>query len=234
MAYIPVRRRRRPAARPSPWPVLAALALLALLAPRFLGSPDLGFIARGTRAPVPPTAVVAPTNTPLAIAVPTAAPAPAAAPQPTAAAPRPIAAQPSGGGAFPTAGPPARGAGGAGAVGGDVLTSLPIGQPEAMAALVGRRAHLTGVTVQEIVGDKTFWVGPSEDQQVFVFLEETTDPQGVEGGVDVEAGQTLALMGTVESVPESPQQEFEVDPNNAAQLSDEQVYIRAEQAQPQG
>ncbi len=51
---------------------------------------------------------------------------------------------------------------------------------------------------------------------------------GVDGQVDVEAGQTVSLTGTIQQVPASPQDEFDVSQENSARISDQEIYVRAE------
>lgn len=92
------------------------------------------------------------------------------------------------------------------AAGGDVVTSLPIGQPDKLKELVDKHAQLTEVRVQEVVGDKTFWVGPSRRERVLVYLEEDNSWwQPVEGGIDVRAGQVVNLRAAITRLP-SPEQ----------------------------
>jgi hypothetical protein len=101
------------------------------------------------------------------------------------------------------------------------------------AALIGRRVELQSVLVQSVVGDKTFWVGPSQDQQLFVVLDEERDPPGVEGLVDVDQGQQVSIGGTVEKLPpiEQARQQFDLSADNTADLNGAQLYLRAERVE---
>lgn len=102
------------------------------------------------------------------------------------------------------------------------------------AALVGRRVELTDVTVRSVVGDKTFWVGPSDGQQAFVFLlEETSSNSAVEGQVDVNPGQQVSITGVVEKLPplDQARQMFDLSSTNSGMLKNEQVYVVAKQVQ---
>lgn len=99
-----------------------------------------------------------------------------------------------------------------------------LGSPDP-SALVGRSVRLDGVQVQAVPGDKTFVVGPSADRGVFVWLEEIPTPgTPVEGRVDVNPGQIVNLVGTLQSGP--------VDGADAADASaiptDQDVYVRAQ------
>ena len=110
------------------------------------------------------------------------------------------------------------------------LTDLPIGQPDQLVALVGQPVHLSGLKVQEVVGDKTFWVGPSTAQRLFVFLEEDpTAGQQVEGKVDVNPGQTLTIQGELRKLPsaEEAQRLWDITPQSFEALKQEQVYLFA-------
>jgi hypothetical protein len=52
------------------------------------------------------------------------------------------------------------------------------------------------------VGDQSFWIGPSANQQVFVtFAELPTPGTAKEGQVAIKAGQKLSLKGTIRSMP---------------------------------
>ena len=102
------------------------------------------------------------------------------------------------------------------------------------ASLVGSEVQLQqGAAVQSVVGDKTFWVGPGQDQQLFVFLEEEGDPAGVEGMVDVNAGQQVTISGTIEKLPpiEEARSQFELSEENSVDLEGQEVYLRAEQVE---
>lgn len=104
------------------------------------------------------------------------------------------------------------------------------------ASLAGRRVDLRGETaaqVRSVVGDATFWVGPSADQQVFVVLEEEQDAAGAEGRVDVNEGQTLRITGEVSNLPhiDEARQQWGLSEANAAELENQPIYISAEQVE---
>ncbi len=66
----------------------------------------------------------------------------------------------------------------------------------------GRRVQRRSAATAERAGNKTFWVGPSEKQRLFVVLgEERTAGTATEGKVDVERGQTVTLTGVVRKLP---------------------------------
>jgi len=71
-----------------------------------------------------------------------------------------------------------------------------------LTAMVGRQVQLVNVQVREVVGDRTFWVGPSADQRAFVVLNEVPTPSqpGVEGRYDVTTGQVINVNGTIRNI----------------------------------
>lgn len=116
----------------------------------------------------------------------------------------------------------------AGAAGGSAVTSLPIGQSDKLLDLVDRRAELRDWRVQEVVGDKAFWAGPSPTQRVLVYLEERDTPgQAVEGGVDVRPGQRVDLNAVITKLPsmEQVQRQWDLTPGALEVLRREQVYL---------
>lgn len=100
-------------------------------------------------------------------------------------------------------------------------------------SLVSRQVRLTGVEVQSVVGDQTFWVGPSNDQQLFVVLEEEQAPAGAEGKVDINAGQTLRITGVIKQLPsmERARDLWDLSAANSAQLENQEIYLLAERVQ---
>ncbi len=102
--------------------------------------------------------------------------------------------------------------------------------------LVGRQVQFAGVNVQSVVGDRTFWVGPSQDQQLFVVLDEELDASGAEGRVDVNTGQTIAITGTIRRLPsvEEAQRQWGLSEATAAELENEEIFLSAERVQITG
>lgn len=100
-------------------------------------------------------------------------------------------------------------------------------------SLVGRRVRLNDVKVQSVVGDRTFYVGPSESQRIFVVLDEAKTPDSpVEGKYDVTAGQTFSMTGTIERMPSVAEAEQRFGKlNNESELGklkDQQIYLRVD------
>ncbi len=71
-----------------------------------------------------------------------------------------------------------------------------------LTAMVGRPVQLNNVQVQSVVGDRTFWIGPSADQRALVVLNEVPTPgqPGVEGRYDVTAGQVINVNGMIRNI----------------------------------
>ncbi len=120
--------------------------------------------------------------------------------------------------------------------GGPITDLTTIFEEQDKASLAGRRVDLQGETaaqVRSVVGDTTFWVGPSQDRQVFVALVEEQDAAGVEGLVDVNEGQTIRITGQMRQLPpmEEARQQWGLSEANAAELENQQIYISAEQVE---
>ncbi|OHB38138.1 MAG: hypothetical protein A2882_05810 [Phenylobacterium sp. RIFCSPHIGHO2_01_FULL_70_10] len=99
------------------------------------------------------------------------------------------------------------------------------------AALVGREVRLQGVSVQEMVGDASFWVGEDQDRRVFVILDEQipSPPPEVEGRVNVNQGQTVDVQGSVRAGDDLPGGVLDDEGRNA--LGDRPIYVWAQAAQ---
>lgn len=109
----------------------------------------------------------------------------------------------------------------------DIATLIDAEDP---AALVGREVRLQGVQVLEMVGDATFWVGRGAENRVFVILDEQipSPPPDVEGRVNVNAGQTVDIVGAVRAGGDLPDDVLDRFGRDA--VSGEPVYIWARSA----
>jgi len=68
-------------------------------------------------------------------------------------------------------------------------------------ALVGREVQLDDVTVQRVVGDRGFFVGPDATHSVFVVLDQVPTPgTPTEGRYDVTPGQVIDVNGVMRAV----------------------------------
>lgn len=92
---------------------------------------------------------------------------------------------------------------------------------------IGETYTLGDLRVMEVTGDATFTVSPDgSDQMMLVYLEEEMTPgvTGVEGRYDVNAGQTVQLVGTVQRLTEQDLSEWGISPSG---VSAGDLYVRA-------
>lgn len=95
---------------------------------------------------------------------------------------------------------------------------------------VGRRVRATAVTVQSVVGDGVFWVGPSLAQRLLVVRpldESSSSPVHA----NVEAGETIDVSGTLRSMPDAFdawRRLYGLRPAAIPGLRDANVYLKAD------
>lgn len=118
---------------------------------------------------------------------------------------------------------------------GGPITSLDVLlNPTDAAALAGRPVNITGAPVLDVTGDATFFVGQGPDQRVFVFLDEVRAPGTVvEGRVNVQAGQQVAITGEVRTLPPNAErrQRFGLTDEQGPLLENEEIYIYAQKVE---
>ncbi|MBD2437701.1 hypothetical protein [Nostoc sp. FACHB-110] len=98
--------------------------------------------------------------------------------------------------------------------------------------LVNRPVRFSNVNVQSVVGDRTFWVGSSTTQRVFVVLAPNLDAGSIENKVVVKPGQTLDLAGVLKPVPSVQQAQKQWKGLTAAEaqgLKNQIIYLEANQ-----
>jgi sporulation protein YlmC with PRC-barrel domain len=107
-------------------------------------------------------------------------------------------------------------------------TAAPITSIEAMKAeastLNGKQVRLTGVKVQEVLGQNFAILGADEDQHRVLMQTQTGAPQ-------LSAGQTINLTGTIREMGKS---QLGLEPTAAQKLQGHKVYIEAGQFTPVG
>ena len=105
----------------------------------------------------------------------------------------------------------------------EVVTGLPLGQPERLTSLAGRQVRLTNVQVQEVIDDSVFWIGPSPTQRILVYLEGT----GADAGAEVQVGQIANLYGGLRRLPspEEMRERWSLPAEAAEPLQNQPVYI---------
>ena len=120
-----------------------------------------------------------------------------------------------------------------------VTTTEPITDVVAIAttqdqqSLVNRQVQLTNTPVQSVIGDRTFWVGPSNTQQMLVVLDEALDSGSTEKRLAVKAGQTLTINGLLRPMPNTAdaQKQWGLSAAEAEALKSQKVYLQASQVQ---
>ncbi|MBD2353124.1 hypothetical protein H6G41_00550 [Tolypothrix sp. FACHB-123] len=98
--------------------------------------------------------------------------------------------------------------------------------------LVNRPVQFTNVNVQSVVGDRTFWVGSSNTQRVFVVLAPKLDAGTAENKVVVKPGQTLDLAGVLKPAPSAKQAQQQwkgLTATEAQGLQNQIIYLEANQ-----
>ncbi|MGH9941232.1 MAG: hypothetical protein ACRD9R_02605 [Pyrinomonadaceae bacterium] len=96
--------------------------------------------------------------------------------------------------------------------------------------LVGRRVLFSDVKVQSMVGDRGFFIGPSDNQRLFVRLTKPLDTGSAEQIVNVNQGQVRTLSGIVKRLPNTNEvrQQWGLNAQEAAALERDRVYLEAD------
>lgn len=97
--------------------------------------------------------------------------------------------------------------------------------------LANKRVQFTDVKVQNVSGDRTFWVGPNNTQQLFVVLDPTLDSGNAEEKIVVKTGQTVSLTGLLRPMPsiQQAQTQWGLSAAEAQALKNQALYLQAEQ-----
>ena len=100
--------------------------------------------------------------------------------------------------------------------------------------LIGERAKLINVPVQQVLSDRAFFVGPSAQQRMLVLLDKGMDAGAAAGNkVTIAAGQSVSLTGIVAKMPtqEAIGQEYKISGANYTAIQDQKAYLHATVAQ---
>lgn len=100
--------------------------------------------------------------------------------------------------------------------------------------LVGERAKLVNVPVQQVLSDRAFFVGPSAQKRMLVLLDKGMDAGTAAGNkVTIAAGQPVSLTGIVAKMPtqEAIGQEYKISGANYTAIQDQKAYLHATVAQ---
>ncbi|MGB3204873.1 MAG: hypothetical protein WBB28_07800 [Crinalium sp.] len=98
-------------------------------------------------------------------------------------------------------------------------------------SLVNRRVQFTNVKVQNVNGDRTFWVGQSNNQRLLVVLDPALDKGRAEKRVDINSGQTLDITGVIKQMPtpQQAQQQWGLTAAESQALQNQRIYLQADQ-----
>jgi hypothetical protein len=102
----------------------------------------------------------------------------------------------------------------------DVLAAAG-GGAEALAPFEDQTVRGSGIEVQSVVGDESFWAGSDPARRVFVVVT------GGESASVIDAGDRVDLSGIVRVLPVDFEQRFGVDANGSAELQGQGHYIEA-------
>ena len=70
-------------------------------------------------------------------------------------------------------------------------------------SLVGRDVRLSNVPVGDVPGDASFWINGADGKKVYVVLNEVATPNTpIEGRVDVDKGDNVDVVGTLQAASE--------------------------------
>jgi hypothetical protein len=93
---------------------------------------------------------------------------------------------------------------------------------------IQRRIMMPNVNVQQVVGPRTFWIGPTLGQRMFVFVRE--DRAG-DATLDIVAGHQVTLMGEVRAMPpltDAQVRDWGLNRDQARDLANQRYYFLAE------
>ena len=96
-------------------------------------------------------------------------------------------------------------------------------------ALVGRTVKLTDVPVVQVLGDRAFYVGPSNKQQMLVLLDKQLDAGTSGQKISTTAGSKVSLTGVLAALPaaEVMQSTYGITADKYSAMQSEGVYMHA-------
>lgn len=98
------------------------------------------------------------------------------------------------------------------------------------ASIVGKRVKFTDTNVLSVIGDRPFWVGRSNNEQLAVVLDPALDKGSAEKKIVIKAGQTLDITGVLKPMPpqETVQKQWGLSATEAQTLQSQAVYLQAD------
>ena len=96
-------------------------------------------------------------------------------------------------------------------------------------SLIGKTVSLSGVTVLEVIDDRTFTVGSGGDK-VYAILSDQLDSGQAEQAVTVTAGEARTIRGTIVKAPvDSTMEGSQLTQEQLQELTDQGFYISVDQ-----
>lgn len=102
--------------------------------------------------------------------------------------------------------------------------------PDDFPALSGEEVRGSAVEVQSVSFDEGFWVGPGEDERVFV----ESDLDDRDGGFMPRTGDRLDLTGEIQEAPANAARRFRLSAQDGRLLQSQGAFIDADTVQPAG
>lgn len=121
------------------------------------------------------------------------------------------------------------------------LMLTPVSMPTtSVSDLVGRSVNVDNMKVTRVVGDKSFYVVPTDEsstEEIFVYLDEVPTPDTpTEGRYDVNAGDKLTIMGTIKRIKGNKFMEKDdmLTKKEMESMSDDVLYFHADKLKMSG
>jgi len=94
-------------------------------------------------------------------------------------------------------------------------------------SLLHRQVDVVGAEVQRVSTDRVFWIGPTADRSVAVYVDDAAWSGMQQGQLKIRKGQRLSLVGDLRQAPtvQQMQQLWSVPAEDADLLSKQQVYL---------
>ncbi|MDC3959173.1 hypothetical protein [Polyangium jinanense] len=93
--------------------------------------------------------------------------------------------------------------------------------------LFNRQVDLVGAQVQKVSNDRVFWVGPSAERTVPVYLDDQARSALLQGQHKLQKGDQVALVGEIRQSPSTQlaQQQWGLSSQEANELTGAQAYL---------
>lgn len=100
-------------------------------------------------------------------------------------------------------------------------------------SLYNTQVQLSNATVQNVNGDRTFWVTQNNSKPLLVVLAPPLDEGSAENKIVMKPGQNVNITGVLQPMPtqQQVQQQWGLTANEAKPLQSEALYLQARQVQ---